>query len=96
MKRRDFLKILGACVVVPGTVATTVKAKPKQYIKPIKCYGKHGQNCVCNNCIDDMIADCLPNIHKITIKKDPRYNIGNRIKASDGRVFCYMRATKHD
>lgn len=60
MKRRDFLKILGACIVVPGTVATAVKAKPKQYIKPIKCYGKHGQNCVCNNCVDDMIADCLP------------------------------------
>lgn len=32
MKRRDFLKLLGICVVVPGTIAATAKVKPKQRV----------------------------------------------------------------
>lgn len=99
MKRRDFLKILGACVVAPGTAITAIKARPKP-IKfgipywvddPVTCYGKHGQRCVCNSCFDDMITDCLPDIYKASIKKDPKYNVGDKIKTSDGRVYCYIK-----
>lgn len=35
MKRRDFLKILGMCVVAPGIVIATVKTKPKHTIAGI-------------------------------------------------------------
>lgn len=39
MKRRDFLKILGMCVVAPGAVIAAIKAKPKQHIYAINYPG---------------------------------------------------------
>jgi len=69
MKRRDFLKLLGVAVVAPGAVAAAVKAGPERKIvatiidDSITCYGKHGQNCCCNSCVDDVITDCLPHLY---------------------------------
>lgn len=77
MNRRNFLKSLGAvcgaAVVIPTALLKAKSVAGIDCDKPVKwtsvcskCYGKHGQHCVCNSCVDDMMVDCLPSLPKHT------------------------------
>ena len=77
MNRRTFLKSIaiacGAAVVCPGELLkkhrhpgidkmpswVLIKGSHDGYIK---LYGKHGQHCCCNSCVEDIMADCLPSL----------------------------------
>lgn len=70
INRRTFLRSLaivcGTVVVCPGELVKSptkhlwMRGKGGAYIEGIICYGKHGQHCVCNSCVDYIMADCLP------------------------------------
>ena len=69
MRRRAFLKSIaaacGAAVVCPGELVKKKKHPGVDKIPPwvlikgshdeyIKYYGKHGQHCCCNSCVNDI------------------------------------------
>lgn len=58
MKRRDFLKILGACVVAPGTVIAAIKAKPEQRVYAVNYPGSG----VTNAQLKELIQVTLKNL----------------------------------
>ena len=71
MNRRTFLKSLaatcGAAIVCPGElvkidlwIRAAALRKKNADMGAKLCYGKHGQHCCCNSCVNDIMADCLP------------------------------------
>ncbi len=71
---KSIATVCGAAVVCPGELLKPVQSDPgfydfnpfgseanrKKYRQNIKCYGKHGQHCCCNSCVNDIMTDCLP------------------------------------
>jgi len=71
MNRRTFLRsiatVCGAAVVCPGEllksdlwVRAAALRKKNAVMGSELCYGKHGQYCCCNSCVNDIMVDCLP------------------------------------
>ena len=62
------------------------------FIPDITCYGKHGQNCTCNSCIQDIMADCLPPLKPRILFRFWKSGNMVHLQLPSGRVLFYRQA----
>lgn len=91
MKRRDFLKILGALVVAPGAIVAAIKAKPKQRVYAINYKGSGVTDAQLRDLIQATLKDLPQNFFEGTIfNPSIPYGIPYWCKLTSGKYDKYI------